>query len=521
MTRVLIPRGPCCASKKVESTDFEKYFDDLICCHVTAGLTLAAGTGLAVDVSCGTGRLKGLYIENTATCTIMCLAACDTTFVFSQLNRDGMCRPCNWTLATNLTGCVPTDAQVLGSATTDCMCVTSVDNTLKNSLTGVRNDEINNGQLFGDGTDGCLTVCGATNETVVRYYCNVTVQCGGTWSSSEPMVIYVKNTLTINCGGIISMNGKGGAASTAGAIGPSTGGPGGPPNPGTPGGVGSANSGSGGAGTTGTTGVAGVIGSDGGDGGGGGGASGSPPQSGGTGGSAAATNGGPAASGGTLQRRFHSFVDWASQDTRDTAIGAGGGAGGPASRGGGGGGGALTPAPTSDPGGPGGAGGSGGAVGGAGGAGGGSMVIIANTIDIQTGGTITSNGITGSNGASNPGASLDGSNGSGGGGGGGGGGGSSANGASGGTGGNGGLIMLVYNTLTESGTIVVGGGAAGTGGASPGAAHGTGGCGGPSIPPGGNGGVGMCAPLTPGPTGVAGTAGTVGNTGVIFRYATR
>jgi len=133
MTRILIPRGPCCSAKVVSSQDFEKYWTDVINDHIVTGICLSAQCPniLAVNISAGRGRQCGLYVENSAVCTLMCLAVCDTTFVFLQLNRDAMCRPCNFTFVTNLTGCAPSESQSIGSATTDCATVTSVNNTLR------------------------------------------------------------------------------------------------------------------------------------------------------------------------------------------------------------------------------------------------------------------------------------------------------------------------------------------------------------------------------------------------------
>jgi len=130
MSRVLIPRGPCCSAKVVSSSDFENYFSDIINDYVVTGICISAQCPniLAVNISAGRGRQCGLYIENTAVCTITCLAVCDETFIFAQLNRDGMCRPCNWTFVTNLTGTPPCESQILGSAITNATTVTSVCN---------------------------------------------------------------------------------------------------------------------------------------------------------------------------------------------------------------------------------------------------------------------------------------------------------------------------------------------------------------------------------------------------------
>ncbi len=136
MSRILIPRAA--GSKVVASTDFESYFGDILSDYVVTGFCLAAQCPniLAADIAIGRGRQCGLFVNNSTSCAVTCLAACDTTFVYIQLNRDCMCRPCNFTFATNLTGCAPCEAQVIGSVTTNCATVTSVDNTLKNQCIG-------------------------------------------------------------------------------------------------------------------------------------------------------------------------------------------------------------------------------------------------------------------------------------------------------------------------------------------------------------------------------------------------
>ena len=151
MSRILIPRGPCCSSKIVASTDFESYFKDIINDYIVTGFTIAAQCPniLAVDICTGRGRQCGLYVENSATCTLTCLAACDETFMYITLNRDVMCRPCNFTFTTNLTGCIPTDSQNIGSATTDCMTVTSVCNARKNFNVGNTLSPVGSITMFG------------------------------------------------------------------------------------------------------------------------------------------------------------------------------------------------------------------------------------------------------------------------------------------------------------------------------------------------------------------------------------
>ncbi len=288
--------------------------------------------------------------------------------------------------------------------------------------------------IFGDGTDGDLTESsGTTTVTETKYYNNVTLTGSAILTANEPMLIFIKGTLTVSTGALVHMDAKGGTGGAGGTIGPSGGGAGGPaPSPptiGTPGAVGSAIST---VGQVATNGVAGIAGVDTTGGGGEGGNSGAPlPSAGG----ASPSNAGVGASGGTLSRTIKNIHVFLGQDTVATGIGAGGTGGSAAGRGGGGGGGAGGPN-SGQPGGPGGGGGGGGAAGGTGGNGGGTLVIVARVIDLQSGGLISSDGGDGNVGNNNPGSPLNGTNGSAGGlhaNGGGGGGGSSADGGTGGS----------------------------------------------------------------------------------------
>ncbi len=503
MARNLIPRGPCCASKKVESTDFEKYFGDLIACYISTGLTLAAPcpNGLSVDLSCGNGRIKGLWFENTVTCNTSCLAACDTTFLFAQLNRDGMCRPCNWTVTTNLTGVAAACSQVLGSVTTNCMDVTAVDNTLNNKISGVCNSF-----LFGDGECGDLVVCGCTSLCTVNYYNDVCINCGGTLTfCCSPALMYVKGTLTVMCGGIITVEALGAAGGVAGTSVGGTGGGQGCPQAGCP-----APASNGNVGTVGsiTSTPSCPAGGGGNSGGGTGGCGGISPTACGGAGRAGPEVGQGGGAPGTHINVYHHVSEFIRDAPTITDVGGGGGSGAAAGAGGGGGGG---------PGANGGPGGTG-ANGGKGGTGGGQLTIFANIIDVQAGGQITAKGedgdvgqgplpaccIVGNQGGTGvPAGTRSGS----------GGGGGSGSGGGGGGGGNGGLLMLVYTSLVETGTVCAVGGVLGCGGAaSP--AHGLGA---PPQPQPGPGAAG-CAGCPATGCLTAGLNGTAGNTGVIVKH---
>jgi len=446
---------------------------------------------LDIKVDTGVAILDGIFVNLTLLSDAKTMTDSATNHIYIELTDNVSNRVTGAQITINTTGVAPTNPNVkIGEVVTSGGDITSISQSARVS------PELAAGGtsgLFGDGSDGDLVISsGTTTITETKYYNSITITGTGILTADEPMLVFVKGTLTIGSGAEINMNAKGGTGGTGGTIGPSAGGPGPAGGPGQPGGT------SGGNGAVGTVGVAAGTGGTGGSGGAGGASSppGSPGPLGGPGGAGGPGTAGSAGVSGTLSRLIRNVFDWLSRDTRDTLIGAGGAGGGAGGRGGGGGG--IIGGP----------GGGGGAVGGAGGAGGGTLVIIANNIDLQTGGKISSNGALGAGGASNPGVSLNGVPGttpttSGGGGG------STANGAGGGGGGAGGGIYLVYKRLTEDGTIEVVGGALGTGGSSPGVAHGTGGTGG------GTGSPGAAAPNTPGPTGVAGTNGVAGATGVI------
>ena len=318
-------------------------------------------------------------------------------------------------------------------------------------------------EIYGNGTDGDVTISSNTTLTELKYYNNLTINSGITLDGTSPQIIYVKDTLTVN--GSLSMSGKGGAGGSISGQGGSatnlnaTGGAGGGIS-GTAGTVGtggaSANSGS-----IGSSGSAGTGGAGGGGGGGGRGYSNS------SGGMTSGSNGAqtqPYGSGGggvTTIRTVGSLIEYLY--TKGNLLGSGGGGGSKGGVGGTGGNGAVYSSS------------GGGGSGGVGGSGGGSLIIIAKNVIIGGSGSIVSQGLNGSSGS----AGGNGGNGGSGGwnwGGGGGGGGGCAGG--GGGGGSGGFISLYYTTLSNSGTLSVSGGSAGsnasTGGSTSGGAGGYG-----------------------------------------------
>ena len=295
---------------------------------------------------------------------------------------------------------------------------------------------------YGDGSDGTATCDGSTAVTGMSrsgsiytltrdvYFDSLTINSGVT-VKPDGYRIFVKNTFTVS--GTIERNGGNGTNGSNGITSPfgPAGGAGASQTDGyliggASGGAGGAAGAAGGAGVDGTAGESasnclGVSGSAGGSGGGGSGAT-PPPGAGGAAGTATAAN-------VKLIANWHlaTLLDISSSGStvKFTPNGGGGGGGG----------------------GSGGAGGSGvtGGSGGGGGCAGGIIAIYAKVLTISATGSITANGGNGGNGGSG----FSASQGAGGG----------------GSGGNGGIIVLVYNSYTNNGSITVNGGTKGTAGA--------------------------------------------------------
>lgn len=314
---------------------------------------------------------------------------------------------------------------------------------------------------FGDGSDGNATISGDTTLTTDMYYNNLTVNTGVTLHSGS-WRIFVKDTLTTNGTGKISNAGNpGGNGGNGPAFGNSGSNAGGTPGStgatvsagffnagvasGTAGYGTDANGASAGSpanGTNNTTlcmGVSGVAGV--------GGGNGADPS-----GGSAAPAGGTYGAGGTagtataVSNHIRSLTELvlfrdfttSTPGKLNNSAGSGGASGGGNAR--------TSGIATFR-----GAGGGGGGTG----SHGGTLFIAA--AKIINNGTITAGGGAGGNGGKGGSPLGTGSGGPANGGGGGGGGG--------GTGGSGGVMILVYKSLTNNGTITVAGGAGGTGGA--------------------------------------------------------
>ena len=431
MTKYLIPRSDSVSVKIIEPSDFEKYFtSDLVPDYKYSGYTLSGGTGLTVNITSGTVRLKGFVVESTASETVSGLTANDVNYIYVKLARDSNSEAESWDFDKNVSGTTPTDAFYIGTATTNGTTVTSVNQADVITLAIPQFEHM----YYGDGTDGDVTISTNTSIGELKKYNNLTINSGVTLTSSvtehASLMIKVKETLTIN--GTIDMDGKGARGSDGAASNPGGAGSSSPPggNPGfsaiiapdnvnwgwkdtghTPLGTGTASGAGGGDGT----GVPGLK---------------------------------PAPANVRVLAGDKFYVATAMPYMYGAA-GTGGNSGAS---------GAAGTRPGSGATGASGSGGNGGA-GGAGGNGGGGIIIMAKNIVFNASGVITADGADGVDGAQ-----------------GGAGGGPShssvygfrGNGGFGGGGGEGGQIILLYNYITNNGTITVtAGGAGGAGAAAP------------------------------------------------------
>ena len=144
MTRVLIPRSDNRNAKKIETSDFEKFFCFLQD-HIISGFCTSAQCPniLAVNVAAGTARLNGIYVENTTTDEVTCLLPCDDNHVYITICNDPNGEPQAWKFTSNITGVEPACSTKIGIVTTDCSSVTAVDNTARSILSGLEGPEYN------------------------------------------------------------------------------------------------------------------------------------------------------------------------------------------------------------------------------------------------------------------------------------------------------------------------------------------------------------------------------------------
>lgn len=187
MSRVLIPRSSTCSAKVVSSVDFEKYFCDLIDNYVICGMAIAAGCGLAVSVASGNARVLGLHLENSTSCTVMCLTACSCNNIFMRVDRDCCSRPKAWSFTTNTTGCPITDAMLIGVATTNMCSVTAVDNTVKDTFPFPFCQAYPHSTTICDYTTPCNVIAKSCCSTFSDRFCTYSTQCAAdtAWPTTD------------------------------------------------------------------------------------------------------------------------------------------------------------------------------------------------------------------------------------------------------------------------------------------------------------------------------------------------
>jgi hypothetical protein len=293
----------------------------------------------------------------------------------------------------------------------------------------VNDSLIVNNSIFGDGSDGDVTISSNTTLTSDMFYNNLTIQTGFTLNPNGYR-IFVKNTLTFEgTGKIISNGGNGAVGTNGGGLGTAAGGAAGTAantagslpasQPGNAGGTGSSTApGAGGtANVAKGVGVAGVAGGTGGTGNGGGGAAG----------------GAAGTITGTVFNKLNSFISaYNFFDVNPSFTQFNG-----SSTSGGGGGGMGNPGPNITGGGGGGSGASGGII----------WVAARKIITVNGNTYIQAIGGNGATGGSGTGPSNYGSGG-------------------GGAGGSGGVVVLTYSRKTGTGAIDVAGGSGGAAGTS-------------------------------------------------------
>ena len=128
MTKILIPRSDSVSAKVIEPSDFEGFHSsDIVADYVKSGFTVADNNnGLQCTVAAGVLRLKGLYVQSTATETVTGLSDSTTNHIYVVLARDGNSEAESWSFTTNTTGSTPTDGIKIGTAVTSGGQVTSV-----------------------------------------------------------------------------------------------------------------------------------------------------------------------------------------------------------------------------------------------------------------------------------------------------------------------------------------------------------------------------------------------------------
>jgi len=130
MSRILIPRSDSISVKIIEPSDFEKMFSsDIVRDYRKSGFAITIGSGLSVAIAAGTARVKGLYIEATASENVGSLTASSPNYIYITLARDSNSEAESWSFTKNTTGTTPADSFFIGNAVCGGSTVTSINQT--------------------------------------------------------------------------------------------------------------------------------------------------------------------------------------------------------------------------------------------------------------------------------------------------------------------------------------------------------------------------------------------------------
>ena len=130
MSRILIPRSDSQSVKIIEPSDFEKYFSsDIVRDYRKTGFVVTAGSGLSVDIAAGTARVKGLYVEATASENVGSLTASSPNYIYITLARDSNSEAESWSFTKNTSGTLPADSFFIANAVCGGSTVTTVNQT--------------------------------------------------------------------------------------------------------------------------------------------------------------------------------------------------------------------------------------------------------------------------------------------------------------------------------------------------------------------------------------------------------
>jgi hypothetical protein len=169
LTRILIPRSDSISAKVVEPSDFEGFnSSDIVADYVKSGFTVADNdSGLQCTVAAGVLRLKGLYVQSTATETVTGLSDSTTNHIYAVLARDGNAEAESWSFSTNTTGSTPTDGIKIGTAVTSGGQVTTV--TSAPPSTSPYNNLIKTVDIQNNAVDGTKIAMGSDAAGDVLY----------------------------------------------------------------------------------------------------------------------------------------------------------------------------------------------------------------------------------------------------------------------------------------------------------------------------------------------------------------